>query len=134
MKPIYLFAFLVMACSYAQETPVKVVFDVTSGDEAVHEATIRHVKYMAKAYPQSEFEVVLYSKSLDMVLKDKSAVAEDVIALAGKENVSFKICAGTMKRFEATEKDLLEGVEIVPDGIMEIIMKQQEGWGYIKEH
>jgi len=117
----------------AQEKPVKIVFDVTSEDVKVHQSTMRHVKAMSNAYPESEFEVVMYSGSIDMVLKDKSSVAEDMEALADNENVSFLICKGTMKRHGVDESELITGVGTVPDGILEIITKQAEGWGYIKE-
>lgn len=117
----------------AQEKPVKIVFDVTSDDKKVHEATVRHVKFMSQAYPDSEFEVVMYSGSIDMVLKEKSTVAVDMEALAKKDNISFVICEGTMKRHKVDKSQLISGVTTVPDGILEIIMKQAEGWGYIKE-
>lgn len=117
----------------AQETPIKVVFDVTSADPKTHQSTMRHVKLMSEAYPDSEFEVVGYSGSLAMFLADKSSVKEDMEALMNSDNVSFKVCAATMKRHNATKDDLVAGVEPVPDGIMEIITKQQQGWGYIKE-
>jgi hypothetical protein len=38
-----------------------------------------------------------------------------------------------MKRHGITENQLLPGVDVVPDAIIEIVGKQQEGWGYIKE-
>jgi len=119
--------------SIAQEKPVKIVFDVTSDNTKVHQSTMRHVKAMSKAYPDSQFEVVMYSGAMDMVLKGKSSVEDDMKALAGNDNVSFVICQGTMKRHEVDESELIEGVTTVPDGILEIIEKQQEGWGYIKE-
>lgn len=129
---------LFLACmfsmqSFSQDKPVKIVFDVTSDDVKVHQSTMRHVKAMSKAYPESEFEVVMYSGSIDMVLKDKSSVAEDMESLADNENVSFLICKGTMKRHGVDESELITGVGTVPDGILEIITKQAEGWGYIKE-
>jgi intracellular sulfur oxidation DsrE/DsrF family protein len=37
-----------------------------------------------------------------------------------------------MKRYNIDKTQLLPGVEVVDDGIWEIIQKQQEGWGYIK--
>jgi uncharacterized protein len=125
----FLFAFNLLA----QEKPVKVVFDVTSGNPKVHQSTIRHVKFMSQAYPDSQFEVVMYSGSIDMVLKDKSSVAEDLEALAKDENITFVVCQGTMKRMEVSEDQLIPGLTQVPDGILEIITKQGEGWGYIKE-
>lgn len=119
--------------AFAQEKPVKIVFDVTSSNVSVHQSTIRHVKAMSNAYPDSQFEVVMYSGAMDMVLKDKSTVAEDMEALAKNENIDFVICEGTMKRHKTDASQLVSGVRSVPDGILEIITKQGEGWGYIKE-
>lgn len=119
------------ASLYAQE--VKVVFDVTSGDEKIHQSTMRHVKMMSNAYPDSEFEVVVYSSALNMMLNDKSAVRSEVEEVLKNDNVSFNVCAMTLKRKEMKKSDLISGVGTVPDGIIEIINKQKEGWGYIKE-
>ena len=126
-------ALVVSITAFAQEKPVKIVFDVTSSDTLVHQAAVRHVKFMSQAYPESEFEVVMYSGSIDMVLKEKSSVAVDLEALASKENISFVICQGTMKRHNINDSEIIPGVTSVPDGILEIIQKQAEGWGYIKE-
>ncbi|WP_242095030.1 DsrE family protein [Aestuariivivens sediminicola] len=126
-------ALLFSTICLAQEKPVKIVFDVTSSNTKVHESTIRHVKAMSNAYPDSKFEVVMYSGAMDMVLKDKSVVAEDLEMLANKDNIDFVICQGTMKRHDVDSDDLISGVRSVPDGILEIIEKQKEGWGYIKE-
>jgi intracellular sulfur oxidation DsrE/DsrF family protein len=117
----------------AQEKPVKIVFDVTSSNEKVHQAAVRHVKGMSKAYPNSKFEVVMYSGSINMVLKDKSTVAEDIEALSKNDNITFIVCQGTMKRHKISDNQLIPGLKQVPDGILEIITKQAEGWGYIKE-
>ena len=126
-------AFAFTLLTFAQETPVKIVFDVTSKDAKVHGSAMRHVKAMAKAYPDSKFEVVVYSGAIDMVLKGKSSVEADMEALAKNENVSFVVCEGTMARDQITHDQLVPGVTSVPDGILEIIKRQSEGWGYIKE-
>lgn len=130
---IELLAFFMTLTVTAQEKPVKIVFDVTSSDAAVHSSAIRHVKAMSQAYPESQFEVVMYGGSIEMVLKGKSSVKEDLEELAKKDNVSFVVCQGTMERHNIDKSELIEGVYTVPDGIIEIINKQQEGWGYIKE-
>ena len=100
--------FLVITCTlnvFAQEKPVKIVFDVTSSDTKVHQSAMRHVKAMSKAYPDSQFEVVMYSVAMYMVLKGKSTVEEDMESLSSNENVSFVICEGTMKRHEVDESE-----------------------------
>ena len=125
--------FMVASIGLAQDQSVKIVFDVTSADEKVHQSTMRHIKAMSQAYPNSEFEVVMYSGSINMVLRAKSTVAVDMESLAQKDNVKFVICEGTMKRHGIDKSALIPGVSTVPDGILEIINKQKEGWGYIKE-
>ncbi|MBD0333185.1 MAG: DsrE family protein, partial [Chitinophagaceae bacterium] len=85
-----------------------------------------------KAVPNSELEVVLYGKSLAMVTKDRSIVADALTEILKRKNVSFKVCAVAMKNQNIDKSQLLPGVQIVPDGIYEIITKQRQGWGYIK--
>lgn len=117
----------------AQDKPVQIVFDVTSDDVKVHKKAVRHVKMMSEAYPDSDFEIVVYSGALDMVLNEKSSVASDLKKLAEDEHVTVAVCAGTMAREKAEKTDLLPGVKVVPDGILEIAHKQGQGWSYIKE-
>jgi intracellular sulfur oxidation DsrE/DsrF family protein len=47
-------------------------------------------------------------------------------------NVTFKVCAVALRNNSVDTSQLLPGVETVPDGIYEIVSKQQDGWGYIK--
>lgn len=117
--------------SFAQSTPYKVVFDLTSKDTVDHQMVIRWINGIIKSTPDANIEVVFYAKSLDMVT-DKSVVAEDVKKLATNNNVAFKVCEVAMKNNNIEKSQLLPGVGTVPDGIYEIILKQGEGWGYIK--
>ena len=134
-KCIILFLFFMLSAlvTWSQEKPVKVVFDITSKDTLDHQTVMRHVALMAKAYPQSQFEVVVYGGALPMFLKDQSTVKKGIEELTLNKNVSLKACEGTMKRYNADKSMLLPGVGTVPDAIMEIVTKQGEGWGYIKE-
>jgi uncharacterized protein len=116
----------------AQKPDYRVVFDLTSKDTMDHKAVIRWINEISKSTPDAKLEVVFYGESLDMVVKNKSVVADDVTKFAATKNISFKVCAMAMKRHNIDKSVLLPGVEIVPDGIYEIITKQKEGWGYIK--
>lgn len=117
----------------AQNKPVKILFDVTSKDSLTHQAVLRHVNGMASTYPNSNFEVVVYGGAISMVLKDKSTVSKAIETASVNKNVAFAVCAETMKRYNIDKDQLIRGVVIVPDAIMEIVTKQGEGWGYIKE-
>lgn len=133
MKTIIIFFICSLVGITASAQKVNVVFDVTSPDTATQATAIRHVKLMADAYPESNFQVVIYSGALPMVLKDKSTLSKDVVFLADQQNVTFKVCSMALKHHKLEESSLLEGVDTVPDGLLEIVMKQQEGWSYIKE-
>ena len=135
MKQIF-FSFVILAMLstrlVAQQPDYRVVFDITSKDTNAHKTVIRQAGAINKANPDAKLEVVLYGQSLDMVLKEKSVVADDVQKLASTKNISFKVWAVTLKRYNVDVNQLLPGVATVPDGIYEIITKQREGWGYIK--
>jgi uncharacterized protein len=74
----------------------------------------------------------MFGMGTAIALKDRSLVADEVSKLVANKNVSFKICAIAMKNQHLVDKDLIAGVQIVPDGIYEIISRQRDGWGYIK--
>jgi intracellular sulfur oxidation DsrE/DsrF family protein len=135
MKTFFLFLGLLLCANvaWAQQKPVRIVFDVTSADPSVHQAAIRHVSLMAQSYPGSSYEVVVYGQAIEMVLDSKSSVAKEIATLASGSQVKFAVCELTMKKFNVDKPQLIGGVTSVPDGILEIYSRQQEGWGYIKE-
>jgi intracellular sulfur oxidation DsrE/DsrF family protein len=126
-------AALLMFCNlFAQKAPYNVVFDVTSKDTVVHQMVMRWVKEILNADPKANIEVVFYGKSLDMITRDRSVVADTLIKYAANKNVAFRVCEVALKNNGIEKSQLLQGVGTVPDGIYEIISKQHEGWGYIK--
>ena len=116
----------------AQTNDYKIVFDITSKDTNVDKAVIKWCSEIIKADPAAKLEVVYYGQSLEMITQGKSVSAADVTRLATGKNVSFKVCSTAMQRWNIEKSQLLPGVIIVPDGIYEILLKQREGYGYIK--
>jgi hypothetical protein len=134
MKQVLFFLLFVLTTTFlrAQSVPYNVVFDLTSSDTNDHKAVVRWLNLITQERPDAQLEVVLYGQSLDMVRKDKSSVAPALQQLTQNKNVSVKVCAIAMKHHNIDASQLLPGIGIVPDGIYEIIIKQKEGWGYIK--
>jgi uncharacterized protein len=116
----------------AQRADYKVVFDLTSRDTVDQKNMIRWLKEIVESNPDAKLEVVMYSKGLELVVKDKSYMSEEVTRLSANKNINFSVCAVAMKNNSITADQLLPGIHIVPDGIYEILTKQREGWGYIK--
>ena len=129
---LLLISLLFISILAAAQSDYKVVFDLTSKDSLDQQAVIRWLKEIVAASSDAKMEVVMYAKGVTMATKEKSAVADAVTQLATNKNISFKVCAVALKNQGIDKSQLLPGVEVVPDGIYEIISKQRDGWGYIK--
>lgn len=116
----------------AQGKNYNVVFDMTSKDTVNQQALVRQLSLIRQSSPDAKLEVVIYGQGLSLVIKGGSAQQDAVSRLLTDKNIFFKVCAITMQRNNVSKEQLLEGVQVVADGIYEIIVKQQEGWGYIK--
>ena len=132
-KIFILIALLISVTLSAQQENIKVVFDVTSGDPNVQRSAARHLRLMSESYPNSEFEMVVYSGAYAMVDNKTSVAGETLREIVQRDNVSIVVCQNTMKRNKKNETDLIPGIGMVPDGIFEIVIRQKQGWGYIKE-
>jgi len=142
MKQILSFACLVvlmigttaawMQSQQAQPKPYKVAFDLTSSDPLDQKAVMRWIKEVSGVNPKNEMEVVMYGRGLDLVVSGKSTMASDIAEAMKMTNVKFNACAIAMKNQQVEKSQLLPNVGIVPDGIGELVAKQNAGWGYIK--
>ena len=134
MKRHLLFSSLLFATAagFSQTKDYRVVFDMTSKDTINQQTIIREIGLIKEANPDANLEVVIYSQGLDLAVKGRSAQEAAVQKLIADNKASFKVCAMTMKRNHIDQDQLVPGVEVVPDGIYEILSRQREGWGYIK--
>jgi uncharacterized protein len=116
----------------AQTKTHRVVFGLTSPEEADWELTVGNIRNLiAGLAPDSvEVEVVSYGPGLAFVTKGSSADA-DIQALE-TQHVRFVACENSMRKRHVTAADLLQGVQPVPSGIVEVVTKQEQGWTYIK--
>jgi intracellular sulfur oxidation DsrE/DsrF family protein len=74
----------------------------------------------------------MYGRGLDLVVSGKTTLAAGVQEAIDNAHASFRVCAIAMKNQQVDKSQLLPNVQIVPDGIGEIVAKQRAGWGYIK--
>ena len=109
----------------------KVVFDLTSKDTLDQRALLRWVGEIYNA-PDAQIEVVMYGQGVHLMCAGESKYQSTIASLIAHKNVTFKVCAIAVKAQGINESQLIPGVQVVPDGIYEIIQKQHEGWGYIK--
>ena len=84
-----------------------------------------------EAWPNAKIEVVCHSGGLDLLLTAKSKVANQVNGLSA-QGVIFSACNNTMRRRNVKKEDLLSSALVVPSAFVELVLKQEEGWAYIK--
>lgn len=113
----------------------KVVIQVSSGDPATQTLALNNAVNLQSALGMDNVtvEVVAYGPGLSL-LTDKSTQAKRVSSLA-MQDITFSACANTMSKIEkktGKKPQLIEGVTVVPGGVIRIMELQQQGYAYLR--
>ena len=125
-------ALLSLGFVHRSPQPYRVAFDLTSRDSLDQKAVIRWIREITASSPTAEIEVVMYGKGFELVMPERSTVLADAQDAIKKPHVVFRVCEIALKNNQIAQSQLLPGVQTVPDGIRELVSKQQDDWGYIK--
>lgn len=136
MKNLIFIFLLVSGSLFAQKTDDgskhKVVFQFVSGDSLSQKSLINNLKNFREGWPKAQVEVVFHGNGIFMVTSEKTTYMKELMDFAQNKDVKMVVCGNTMKQKKITKEQLLPFVSVVPMGIGEIIIKQEEGWSYIK--
>ncbi len=148
-----LFAFFMPASQAAVEegySKQKVVYHVNYDDPKLQAAALRNIQNHINAVGAENLEVrvvmhgnglalLIVPEALERLPKFKHANADDQMAARidglKQQNVSFKVCANTVRgRKVSMDNDLydVDEADIVPSGVAELAKLQHEGFVYIK--
>ncbi len=113
----------------------KLVFQVSSADPGIQNLTLNNVVNVQKSLgiDNVDIEVVAYGPGLS-ILTSKSKVKDRVSSLT-KYNITFSACGNTMKvmkRKTGKLPQLIDGVRVVPAGVIRIMELQEQGYAYIR--
>lgn len=110
----------------------KVVVQMNTADTAAWSATIGNIRNLQKVWPNTiQVELVVHGKALDFLVKEKTHLASDIIAMS-KEGVVFAACENSMRKHHIEKSQLLLQAITVPSGVAELVLKQEDGWSYLK--
>ncbi|MFN0213956.1 MAG: DsrE family protein [Saprospiraceae bacterium] len=112
-------------------TPYKMVFQLTSGDTAVQHSLVKQLNNALTAAPKSQIEVVCHNQGISFLVSSKTFQAEKIRNLKAK-GVVFAACENTMRERKIKREDLVPEAITVPAGIIEIAKKQRKRWAYLK--
>lgn len=139
MKHLILFGLLTFShVNFAQSTDGvvdlkkhKIVMQFSNSDSLSQASVVGQVKNIRNAWPNAEIEVVCHGPGLDLLVASKSKAADQVTEWSSK-GVVFAACGNTMKRRNVKKEDLLSPARVVPSAMIELTLKQEQKWAYVK--
>ncbi|NOR62749.1 MAG: hypothetical protein GQ535_09690 [Rhodobacteraceae bacterium] len=130
----------VAAPAFAEGQNHRVAFHVDQNDPQLMNMTLNNVQNVSKYYESVgdtvEIEVVAYGPGLHMLRADTSPVSDRIATISLElDNVTFAACGNTHRNMEAKSGNavtLLDEAEMVPSGVVQLVMLQEQGWAYIR--
>ena len=110
----------------------KVIFQISDNDPSKWNLTLNNVRNIQQDVGRDnvDVEVVAYGPGLNM-LKLESAVSTSVGDALG-QGVKIMACENTMTNTKVTKADMLPNIGYVKAGVVELMVKQRQGWSYIR--
>ncbi len=137
LKTAFLFFFFVVllvnkTIAQDQNKIHKVVMQLNSADTAVWSGMLGNIRNFQKVWPGNvAIEVVVHGKALNFLVASKSHLAPDVEVMT-KLGVVFNACENTMNKYGIKKEMLIPSLSSVTSGVAELVIKQEEGWSYLK--
>ena len=113
----------------------KIVISINTPDDVIQKRALDNIERLTEHFGQDEtlIEIVSYGPGL-VLLTQKSAFLQEISSHMGVEGLVFSACANTMKKIEAKtgkKPQLIDGVGIVPGGVIRLVELQEQGYAYI---
>lgn len=136
MKKIFFFLLISTVSVFAQNiddgSKHKVVFQFVAGDTLSQHSLVTNLKNLREIWPKAQVEVVFHGNGIFMVMGEKTKYAKELENFAVSQKIELVVCENTMKLRKIKRDQLLPFIQTVPMAIGEIIIKQEQGWSYIK--
>ncbi|WP_194974768.1 DsrE family protein [Aquiflexum lacus] len=115
----------------SSEAEHRIIFQITDGNPETHSKFLRQLNNVLAAAPNSKIEVVTHGMGVDLLKKDNNSFSNDLENLVDK-GVDFVVCENTLKQRKLKKEEFLSLASFVPSAILELVIKQEQGWIYIK--
>jgi len=118
----------------SMENPRKFVFPITKWDKDEVNHILGSANNVIKFYGVDNTEVVIvaYSQGIKTLLKKSDSEITKRVQSLMTYDVEFIACGNTMKTLKIDKKELIDDVEVVTAGIVELIERQLRGYIYIR--
>lgn len=114
-----------------KEKEHKIVFHLASSDTLVHKALVKQIANVLDYWKTAKIEVVVHNSGIGFMKQDEARYAKEIQAL-NTRGVVFAVCENTLKQRKIEKSQILTNATFVPVGIAEIVLKEEDGWSYLK--
>jgi len=109
-----------------------VVIQLTSNDTLAWKGLMNNLKSLKAGWGDNvQIEVVAHSAGIEMLMISKTT-QQQKIADFKKLGIVFVGCENTLRERKIAKDAIIAEAGFVPMGVGEIIMKQEQGWSYLK--
>jgi len=118
----------------AEDFPMhRLVIQVSDDNPRTMKIALNNAKNVIKAVGQDNIkvEIVAYGPGLKL-LEKRNVTFRDRVSSLQFYGIQFAACGNTMKHFKLSKKELVDGVEVVQAGVLEIMKRQEAGWSYVR--
>ena len=108
----------------------RIIIGFTQNDSMQMKALLNQLSNITQEWPEAEIEVVCYNQGLDLLLRSNTQYAGKLEELS-KKGVRFVACENTLLKRKMHHDQIIGLASWVKAGIIEIALKQEQGWSYI---
>ena len=115
----------------------KVVIQVSTADAKTQTIALNNAVNVMKHFApgEADVEIVAYGPGLSILTNSKKNKNAKRVASLAMSDITFSACGNTMKKIakkKGKEPALVEGVKVVPAGVIRIMELQGKGYSYIR--
>lgn len=111
---------------------MQTVVHLLSGDETEQETSLAIARNLLDDETGSIDDVAVVAQAEGMEAVIAGEGNEKQVRSLLDDDVSFKACSNTLEMMDLDESDLIEGIEPVPEGAVEVTRLQNEGYAYVR--
>ena len=116
----------------AEKIPHKVVIQLSSSDTLVWKGLINNIKNLKAGWGDSvAIEVLVHGPGIGFLMKEKTTQSDRIMEFKSK-GVMFMACENTLQERKISKESIIPEAGFVKSAVTEIILKQEQGWSYIK--
>jgi intracellular sulfur oxidation DsrE/DsrF family protein len=111
-------------------TAYKTIVQLNHHDETLYKSSLRQLSNLKTALPEVLVEVAVHGSAYSLLLASSSF--KNTLEHLHQQGIEWLLCQNTLNAHQLTSDNLLPFVKIIPSAVAHIVVRQSEGWSYLK--